>query len=355
MKPIISLICILMLAAGAGCSRVPRVAADRPEFQPVNSVYYWKTTFAPDSADMAFLRSNHVKRIYLRMFDVIADPYEVDEKAAVPNATLTIDRDVFYNIIERSLGHMEFTPVVYITLDGLKAMKDNTDMFAELIVKRVTNMCSYNELPNVHELQLDCDWTPSTEKQFFDLCRAVREELQKKERPWRLSSTIRLHQLGREVPPVDLGVLMVYNTGNFDDPDAVNSILHPDDVEPYLRRLTSYALPLDVAYPTYSWQLIFHNRRFRGLTEGLDLADTTLFRPAEPNSFVALKDIPYKKTVIRKGSVVRQENSEYDLIKRTKAMIEERMADRPHSNIIYHLDSKNLSKYSSNEIYDILY
>ena len=338
----------------AACAPHVPLSAERPEFRPVNSVYYWKTTFAPDSADMAFIRTHDIGRIYLRMFDVIADPYDANENAAVPNASLVVDCNNFYNI-KRNLSEMEFTPVVYITLDGLKAMKDNEDVFAAQIVKRVANMCSYNELPNVQEMQLDCDWTPSTEKQFFELCRAVREELQKMEEPWRLSSTIRLHQLSGKVPPVDYGVLMVYNTGNFDDPDAANSILHPDDVEPYLRHLTSYALPLDVAYPTYSWQLIFQHRKFRGLADGLNLEDTTLFKFDSPNNYIALQDIPYRKTIIRRGSSIRQEDSEYEHITRVKAAIDERMTQRPHSNIIYHLDSKNLSKYSSNEIFDIFY
>ena len=143
---------------------------------------------------------------------------------------------------------------------------------------------------------------------------------------------------------------MVYNTGNFRDPDAKNSIISIDDVEKYLSRLDDYPLHLDVAYPTYSWQLLFRKRQFMGLLNGVNVADTARFATFGTNGHIALCDIIHKNIVIRKGDIVRTEKSVYDEVLAVKTAIERRLTKRPHSNILYHLDQQNLSKYTDDEI-----
>jgi len=340
-----------LLLTASSCNL--RHETPRPVHAEKNSVYYWKTVWELDSASLRFIESHDIGRVYLRMFDVVGDIGNLPEYRTVPNASVKVSRDE-YSFLQDSLKNMEFVPVVYITLDALKRMNGCEGVLAENIVTRVKNMCSYNDLPNVGELQLDCDWTVSTEQSFFNLCDSVKRSIASQELPWRLSSTIRLHQLARKAPPVDNGVLMVYNTGNFNDPDAHNSILDAEDVKPYLRRLPSYPLHLDVAYPTYSWQLLFHKRGFAGLLGGVAVDDTVCFQRIESNRYVALKDLPHNGRIIRKGDMIRHEQSAPQDILKVKAMIEEKLSGRPHSNILYHLDSKNLSNYSDNEIDSML-
>lgn len=349
--PIPAFLILLMVAAScAGPSTPP----PSPEQGETASVYYWKTVFRLDSAARSFIGRHGIHRVYLRMFDVSENKYAASEdEAAVPDASVRVDGPE-YDLLKDSLSYMEFVPVVYVTLDALKAMRGNEGILARNIVTRVSNMCAYDGLPNVGELQLDCDWTASTESSFFALCDSARRSIEALRLPWRLSSTIRLHQLSGKVPPVDKGVLMVYNTGNFNDPDAANSIISVADVKPYLRHLDGYALHLDVAYPTYSWQLLFRRRQFIGLLGGLDLNDTSRFVRTGENVYAARRDIPYSDRVIRAGDMVRAETSPYTDISAVKALIEERLAGRPHSNILYHLDSDNLSKYTPDEIDDIL-
>ncbi len=352
MKQLFPLLFAFVLLMSA-CGPRKSFSADdiRPAHKENNAVYYWKTSFSPDSLDRAFIREHNIGRIYLRMFDVAEDaPYSpVAQERVVPNATVRIsDKDYAY--LKDSLSHIEFVPVVYITLEALKAMKGEEGELASAIVTRLDNMCVYNGLPGVEEMQLDCDWTESTESSFFALCDSVKRQIKQHGLEWRLSSTIRLHQLSRAVPPVDNGVLMVYNTGSFDNPDANNSIIDKADVEPYLCHLANYPLHLDVAYPTYSWQLLFRNRKFVGLLNGLDINDRDSFAPCGPNRFVAVRAVPYRDLVIHEGDVVRTEISDIGDINAVKNMIEDRMTDREHSNILYHLDSKNLSKYSDDEI-----
>lgn len=345
------LLSVIFLSA-AGCS-LPQKQAELPvgEFRHaiVNSVYYWKTVFKPDQAELKFISSHDIGRIYLRMFDVsvnMAGDYE--KYKVIPDATVRFDR---YNV---SQPKVEYVPVVYVTLDALKTMNGKEAELAELIVTRVRNMCSYNNLDNVGEFQLDCDWTASTRESFFTLCRETKLLIQSYKLNWDLSSTIRLHQLRDEVPPVDRGVLMVYNTGNFNNPDATNSIIDPADISPYLKALDRYRLYLDVAYPTYSWQLLYRNRQFTGLTRGIDTADSTRFAVAGPNSFKATTTILHGNRVIKPGDIVRTEQSDYHTLKTVKDMVERHLSDRHHNIILYHLDSSNLSEYTDNEI-DSLY
>lgn len=350
MRHTILIILIMVLAQSCTRGAAPAVSIDGPVHEGLNSAYYWRTVLHLDSADRAFMSGHDIGRVYLRMFDVSKDAYAVTiENRAVPNASVRIS-DEDYDLLRDSLGSLEFVPVVYITLDALKAMKDYEGLLASNIVTRVRNMCQYNGLPNVGELQLDCDWTPSTEYSFFKLCDSVRSYIDDLALPWRLSSTIRLHQLSRKVPPVDNGVLMVYNTGSFDDPDADNSIIDIKDVEPYLTHLPSYPLHLDIAYPTYSWQLLFRNRQFAGLLNGVDLADSSRFSRRGPNLYVAKKDVPYNDKIIRSGDMIRNETSDIDDVLKVKALVERQIQGRPHANILYHFDLNNLSKYSTNGI-----
>lgn len=358
MKPILPLFFSLLLLIALSCSRQPAPDAAmsddpaRPEHDECGfgSVYYWKTVLSLSDYDRKFLKTHNIGRIYLRMFDVSPDKYAADDnEKAVPNASLTVNQRM-YHFLQDSIETMEFVPVVYVTIDALRAMKDNEGVLASNIVTRVRNMCSYNAIPNVHELQLDCDWTAGTEKSFFALCDSVRLNISRLELPWRLSSTIRLHQLSGQAPPVDWGVLMVYNTGNFNDPDAHNSIIDINDIEPYLKHLSDYPLHLDVAYPTYSWQLLFRKRQFIGLLNGLNLADTVRFVRKDANNYVAKRDVPYNNRVILKGDVIREEMSDFKDIYKVKSMIEKHLKGKRHSNIIYHLDSANLSKYNKYEI-----
>lgn len=327
---------------------------DTETHRETKSVYYWKTVFQLDSTELDFIKNHDIGRIYLRMFDVVNDNYAVSpEDEAYPTATVRIDNDQYY-LLGNILNTIEIVPVVYITLDALRAMRGNEDVLAKNIVTRVRNMAEYNGLPNVEEFQLDCDWTESTKGAYFTLCKAVRSNLNKLDLAWKLSSTIRFHQLSGDVPPVDRGVLMVYNTGSFNDPDTRNSIIDINDIKPYLKRLPSYPLHLDIAYPTYSWQLLFRKRKFIGLTNGLEIRDISKFSHNGPGLYVAKQDIPHHGKIIKSGDMVRSEISEYAEIKAVKDRIDKLLSDKPHSNIIYHLDIKNLSNYSHDEIRNIL-
>lgn len=339
-------ICVLLMA---GCAN-----GDGFRHAEQNGAYYWKTTIKKDPKLAAFVGRHDVRRIYLHVYDVVVDTMmSYLDGGVVPNATLRFeDGQLMDDICDDTL--VTYVPTVYITLEAMKKMKAGEGEWARKLVTRTMNMCSYNGIKRVEGMQLDCDWTPSTRQSFFALCDNVRGLLAGRAPKATLSCTIRLHQLAMAPPPVDYGVLMVYNTGAFDNPDARNSIIHIDDVRPYLKRIAGYALHLDVAYPVYEWQLLFRQRRFAGLLREANLADTACFKQMKPNLYRVRKRTYLGDKALEEDDIIRLETSDPSAVAQVKDLVEAALKGKPHSNILYHLDSDNLKKYTDDEI-DELY
>ncbi len=82
----------------------------------------------------------------------------------------------------------------------------------------------------------------------------------------------------------------------------------------------------------------------------MNVADTAKFSSLSSNRHVAKTDVPYREISVGKGDMIRTEQSDYTTIVRVKKLIDRRLDGRPHSNVLYHFESKNLSKYSGDEI-----
>ena len=226
----IILICLLTII---GCTKqnTPRALEEG------NAVYYWRTDFKLDSTERAFLQQYHINKVYCRYFDVVMND---DDSEPKPNATIT-----FSDTLPDSI---EIIPTVYITED---CMHQKHQGLAEKIVKRIVQMNETNDIKHVSEIQIDCDYTSKSRKIYYDFLKEVRNQLSALH--FQLSTTIRLHQLSMEVPPVDYGALMIYNTGDPRKWEERNPILDYRDVYPYLKKLNQYNLPLAAAYPVFQW------------------------------------------------------------------------------------------------------
>ena len=183
----------------------------------LRSVYYWSTTWQLDSNKMNFIRKHHIERLYVRYFDVVKDA----EGEIMPNATLHFnnleeDRNENKNV---SLlpEDIEIIPVVYIVNDCLKTLpKEGLENLADKILLRILQMNEANDIENVKEIQIDCDWTTSTQKAYFDFLEKLR--VKAKAKKIKLSATIRLHQLSMTPPPVDRGILMMLSLIHISEP-----------------------------------------------------------------------------------------------------------------------------------------
>ena len=279
-----------------------------------NAAYYWRTTWSLDSVEMTFLSEHDIHRVFCRYFDVV-----MTDGQPIPNATIhfdsphqpppegeaisrTIIKDTSLPPGGRLVGAgLELVPTVYITEDCMShAPQGGWPELAERLVRRIIQMNETHDLPPARELQIDCDYTLRSRKTYYDFLSEVRREAQR--HGMALSTTIRLHQLSMPAPPVDYGVLMVYNTGDPRNFAERNPILDLRDVQPYMRYLDGYPLPLAAAYPVYSW--------------------------------------------LRQIASVRIEHTvEASEIINAKKMIEEARSDMANTIIIYSLDKENINRY----------
>ena len=230
------LLIMMLLLALTACQK----QSSRKALESGNAVYYWRTDLRLDSTERAFLAQYHINKVYCRYFDVVM----AESGEPKPNATIS-----FSDTLPDSI---EIIPTVYITED---CMHQTHEGLAERIVKRIRQMNETNDIPNVHEIQIDCDYTSKSRKRYYQFLEEVRSSLTSYLSPLtsKLSTTIRLHQLAMPVPPVDYGVLMIYNTGDPRKWMERNPILDFRDVGPYLKRLDAYSLPLAAAYPVFQW------------------------------------------------------------------------------------------------------
>ena len=247
----------------------------------IRSAYYWSTTWQADSALKALVAEQGISRIYLRFFDVVVD----DNGEVMPNATVRFATPM--------IDSVEVVPTVFIVND---CMAKDTEKLDQLLFRRIMQMCETHDVSQVKEIQIDCDWTQRTQKAYFDMLGRLRQLAHDK--GLRLSATIRLHQLSQPVPPVDRGVLMMYNTGDVRD-ISKNPILNLDDAAPYIRSLKGYDLPLSTAYPVFAWDLLFRGNHLVGVMH----SDDDL--PMIPGDTIIRRESPLDTVLLAKDAISR--------------------------------------------------
>ena len=281
------LIMMFLLLTMTACQK----QSSRKVLESGNAVYYWRTDLRLDSTERAFMAQYHINKVYCRYFDVVME----ESGEPKPNATIS-----FSDTLPDSI---EIIPTVYITEE---CMHETHEGLAEKIVKRIRQMNETNEISNVREIQIDCDYTSKSRKRYYQVLEEVRKY-------WgaTLSTTIRLHQLSMPVPPVDYGALMVYNTGDPRKSEERNPILDYRDVYPYLKHLDGYPLPLATAYPVFRWLRMVYGVRY-------------------------------------------EYTAEAEQVLRVKKAMEQERSDLSRLIITYHLDKDNIDRYKP-DTYEEIY
>lgn len=292
-----------MVIAILGVVSMMHVGCTQPiELPEENAVYYWRTDLRLDSTERAFLATYNIKKVYCRYFDVVINDTAT---GPMPNATIHFNDTLPDGI--------ELIPTVYITEN---CMHQPHKGLAQKLVQRIKQMNETNDIKNVHEIQIDCDYTERSRQTYYEFLKEVRAAWLEPNNPDNtsthiLSTTIRLHQLAMEAPPADYGVLMLYNTGDPRKWTERNPILDIRDVSPYLKRLDDYPLPLAAAYPVYSWLRVI---------QGVNVVHTV-----EAAEILQVKEAVEKKRQGLKRSI-----------------------------ITYHLDKENINRYKP-KTYEAIY
>jgi hypothetical protein len=247
--------------------------------QTQTAFYYWKTSFALDQIAQVKLADKACSTLFVRYFDIV-----VDQTAAVPNAILEWR--------EPLPVHLVAIPVVYITNEvWQKTPKAQDDSLSWRLIELVRTVSEQGEAPNYQELQLDCDWSPSTKDRYFEFLRLLRARLPKHVR---MSATIRLHQYKRPdltgVPPsIDYGMLMLYNTGQVTSMNEENSILQAKDIQKWVKNTKPYPLDLNIALPDFGWAVVFRLGEFVHLIHAFPEAAL-----ANPDNFEQISTTQYR-------------------------------------------------------------
>lgn len=145
-----------------------------------NAFYYWKSNPSDLNDDQlqANLKQTNVSKIYVKLF-------EVDYLETVGNTP--IDKINHLNKDFYQSNAIEIVPTIFInnnifqynTKQSLNTLADN---IVFLINKRFQESISYTDNTKsleFKEIQIDCDWTKSTQKDYFYLLEQIKLKAKK--------------------------------------------------------------------------------------------------------------------------------------------------------------------------------
>ncbi|MEO7306630.1 MAG: hypothetical protein ABIR78_03855 [Ferruginibacter sp.] len=333
---LIKLLVLVLLISQSSCQekREPRNIE--------RSFYYWRSVLHISGFEKQQLDSLQVKTIYIKFFDVDWD--EVS-KTPVPVAKLQAAR-------EQLQGGIRVIPTVFITNNCIQKIDPSQiKKLAEDIYTLMTEIKQASGFDSIPEIQIDCDWTAATKEKYFQLLNNIKQKTPNT----KLSATIRLHQIKyiakTGIPPVDRGLLMCYNMGNLKDPATKNSILETSELKKYTGNLSDYPLPLDVAFPLFDWKVLYRNNFYAGLLHDLPgSVFSNSFSKQTANRYEILKDTLLAGYDLRKGDMIRDEQSDIKEILAAAEEISRHLKNTPLRVSLYHLDSVILSKYTIHEL-----
>ena len=247
---------------------------------------------------------------------------------------------------------IEIVPVIYITNETMQNVDSSTRVIEDLAfrIHKKVNAIAAEQNITIHELQIDCDWTKSSERNYFHLLKALNQLLEKNQS---LSATIRLHQVKYKeqtgIPPVDKGVLMVYNMGKLTDVDEQNSIFNKETTKKYLYGFHDYDLPLSLALPAFSWLVQYHNDNIKKVITNVSAEELDTLQNLEKtahNRYEVKENTVIKNRYFAKGSTIRLEYPAInDLQWAMETFTKEiKQKTKPYEIIFYNLEADYLTQ-----------
>ncbi len=298
--------------------------------------YHWKADASLSNKEKEALNTVDSTKVFIHYFDVV-----VSDNIARPVAVLQNMDTVFQN--------KKVVPVVFIRNSVFKNDNVSVNQLVIKIKKLVQQIHNKFLGENTDEIQIDCDWSGTTKEKYFQFLEVLQQQL-------KTSVTIRLHQIKYKdktgVPPVNYGVLMLYNVGDLSD-FKQNSILKNTTVKQYINNNTNYPLSLDVALPMFSQVVVKNNEGRlrlinRAVTSDFD-KDTVHFDKISTNLYKVKEKFLYRGQYLYKDFLLKIEKSEpeetlksYQVITKSKLEIK--------NIILYHLDEEELAIHNYKEL-----
>lgn len=257
----------------------------KPYFEPnkiTKGMYYWQTNLYIDNIDISFIKKQHIDRLFLKIMDISWNSIY----KAYPTTALKIEEDI------KTYPYLDIVPVIFITNETLLyTKKEDLDSLSKKLVLKTQQLCG-SEFGRIKEIQIDCDWSPKTKDNYFELLQKIKLQIPTKT----LSATLRLHQLKNKtqtgVPPVDRATLMLYNMGKITNYNESNSILNLEETKKYISS-SFYDLPIDFILPLFNWGVKFSNKEFNRIVYNIDktaLDTNKAFKKLPNNNYQVITD-----------------------------------------------------------------
>ncbi|MFK7979962.1 MAG: hypothetical protein AB8G86_08275 [Saprospiraceae bacterium] len=321
--------------------------SEKIEIQP--AFYHWQTNLSLSELEKRYLSDLSIQKIYPKFFDV---DWDFNRQEATALATMSLSTN-----LPKTL---EIVPTVFITNRSLVQISADqiTDLANKIAQKLQGQMTAFSD-QSIKEIQIDCDWTQSTQAKYFDLLKILNKIFNPQ--GINLSVTIRLHQIKYAektgVPPVNRGMLMYYNMGEVQKGTTNNSILDNVIGAKYLDKLAAYPLPLDIALPLFQWGVLFRNDKMIKLLNQLtaqDLSDGQRFAKVDKNHWEVIKSTYLNGVYLYKNDRIRLEKVEISALKTATALLQKQLKIADRSIVFYHLDSTVIRQFEIAELKEII-
>ncbi len=294
--------------------------------------YHWKVDATLTKKEKEALTITDKEKTFIHYFDVVQT-----ENVAHPVAVIQNIDEFFKN--------KEVVPVVFIRNSVFQNKEISIEKIAEKTEKLVQQIHQQYFNKNTQEIQIDCDWSGTTKEKYFQFLNLLNQKLT-------TSATIRLHQIKYAektgVPPVDYGVLMLYNVSDLSN-FKENSILNNTVVKQYIDKKSSYPLTLDVALPLFS-QIVVKNKEgsLRLINHAVvnDLEkDTIHFKKMHENIYKVKEKTLYRGHYLYKDFLLKVEKSDEREVVKSYEMIKKSNL-KTRNIVLYHLDETELQEHT---------
>ena len=315
------------------------IAACKPEREHAIDFYYWKTNVSINATEQEYFQNLDCRRLYIRFFDVDNDGTGVYPLAKVKP----------FNC---EALQAEYVSVVFITnrtFSGIN-LQSISDL-AQHVLDLTNEIVLVNKLPEISEIQIDCDWTSSTRDNYFRFLECLKKVSNKK-----ITCTLRLHQIAERqkngIPPVEKGYLMCYATSSPTDFSQKNSILDIPLLKSYLKTANNYPVKFDIALPIYSWAVVKnhlgHIKLINDVTEA-ELSAENRLQPLPDKSYEAMDNFFFRGIFMNKGFRIKVEEISPELLKEAKTFLNKHI-NHDYRIIYYHLDQTFLNQYTIEQL-----
>ena len=294
--------------------------------------YYWRTNLSLTPVEKTALQKATSPYIYTRFFDI----EKVNGKFQ-PVAVITKDQTFETN--------KEIVPVVFIKNEVFYDITSNEINFlAENVNSLIKKKQTEFGFKISKEIQIDCDWTAGTRKEYFAFLQRL-NDFSKKE----ITCTLRLHQVKNSklsgIPPVGKVYLMCYSTSSPLENSDRNSILDIPTLKNYLKNIDLYPLNMDIALPIYSWGIVTNHVGKHKLINALSAKDlkNVNFRKISDSEVEIMKDGFYFGNFLNEGFTIKVEEISEDQLQETKSFLNKKRTN--YAIVYYQLDHRFLEKH----------